>query len=235
MTKPGIVDRDEWLARRLELLEAEKAFDRQRDELSRTRRELPWARVATDYVFEGSAGPVSLGNLFDSCSQLIVYHFMFGPSWEAGGCPSCSYLADHFDGMLPHLAQRDTRFVAVSSAGVEQIESYKSRMGWKFPWVSSAGNDFNHDYEVSFTPEELANGVRYNYKDETEFPMEEAPGASVFSKNARGEIFHTYSTYARGLDHLIGTYQWLDLTAKGRDEEELPFTMAWVRRHDEYE
>ena len=175
-----------------------------------------------------------LSGLFADCSQLIVYHFMLGASWEAG-CPSCSYLADHFDGMLAHLAHRDTAFVAVSSASIEEIEKYKKRMGWNFPWVSSASNEFNRDFEVSFTAEDLANGVRYNYRDNVEFPSEEAPGASVFVKNSQGEIFHTYSTYARGLDHLIGTYQWLDLTAKGRDEDELPFTMAWIRRHDEYE
>jgi predicted dithiol-disulfide oxidoreductase (DUF899 family) len=159
---------------------------------------------------------------------------MFGPSWEAG-CPSCSYLADHFDGMLTHLTQRDTSFVAISKANIDLIESYKTRMGWHFRWVSSAQNDFNRDFEVSFTPEEMVSGVRYNYRDGVEFPMEEAPGASVFFKDERGQIFHTYSTYARGLDHLIGTYQWLDLTAKGRDEDGLPFTMAWIRRHDEYE
>jgi predicted dithiol-disulfide oxidoreductase (DUF899 family) len=154
--------------------------------------------------------------------------------WESGGCPSCSYLADHFDGMLLHLAQRDTSFVVVSQAGVDQIDAYKKRLGWHFPWVSSAGNDFNRDYEVSFTDDELEQGVRYNYRDGVDFPMEEAPGTSVFYRDDDGAIFHTYSTYARGLDHLIGTYQWLDLTPKGRDEDELPFTMAWIRRHDEY-
>jgi predicted dithiol-disulfide oxidoreductase (DUF899 family) len=234
MTDPNIVSRDEWLNARMALLEEEKAFDRRRDELSSARRALPRVQMETDYAFTGVDGPVLFSGLFGGHSQLIVYHFMLGPSWEAG-CPSCSYLADHFDGMLAHLAHRDTSFVAVSSAPIEEIEKYKQRMGWSFPWVSSAGNDFNRDFEVSFTAEELANGVRYNYRDNVEFPMEEAPGASVFLKNSDGDIFHTYSTYARGLDHLIGTYQWLDLTAKGRDEGELPFTMAWIRRHDEYE
>jgi predicted dithiol-disulfide oxidoreductase (DUF899 family) len=234
MTDPNVVSRDEWLNARMALLDEEKAFDRRRDELSSARRALPRVRMESDYEFTGADGPVSFSQLFGGRSQLIVYHFMLGPSWEAG-CPSCSYLADHFDGMLAHLAHRDTSFVAVSSAPIEEITKYKQRMGWRFPWVSSAGNDFNRDFEVSFTAEELANGVRYNYRDNIEFPMEEAPGASVFLKNTDGEIFHTYSTYARGLDHLIGTYQWLDLTAKGRDEGELPFTMAWVRRHDEYE
>ena len=234
MTNAKVVSREEWLTARLAHLEAEKKFDRQRDVLSRARRDLPWTRVETDYVFDGVDGEVSLDALFGDRQQLIVYHFMFGPSWEAG-CPSCSYLADHFDGMLTHLMQRDTSFVAISKANIGLIESYKARMGWHFRWVSSAQNDFNRDYEVSFTPEEMVSGVRYNYRDGVEFPMEEAPGASVFFKDERGQIFHTYSTYARGLDHLIGTYQWLDLTAKGRDEDGLPFTMAWIRRHDEYE
>ena len=234
MTNAKVVSREEWLTARLTHLEAEKKFDRQRDALSRARRELPWARVETDYVFDGVDGEVSLRELFGDRDQLIVYHFMYGPSWEAG-CPSCSYLADHFDGMLTHLTQRNTSFVAISKANFNLIESYKARMGWHFRWVSSAQNDFNRDYEVSFTPEEMVSGVRYNYRDGVEFPMEEAPGASVFFKDQRGQIFHTYSTYARGLDHLIGTYQWLDLTAKGRDEDDLPFSMAWIRRHDEYE
>ncbi len=233
---PGhkVVGHGEWLEARLELLEAEKELDQRRDEVSKARRELPWRRVETDYVFVGPEGPVSLAELFGKHHQLIVYHFMYGPHWEDGGCPSCSYLADHFDGMLPHLAQRDTSFVAVSAASIEQIEAYRKRLGWHFRWVSSAGNDFNRDYEVSFTAEELKSGVRYNYRDGAEFPLEEAPGTSVFYKDDDGEIFHTYSTYARGLDHLIGTYQWLDLTPKGRDEDELPWSMAWVRRHDEY-
>ena len=234
MTNAKVVSREEWLTARLTHLEAEKKFDRQRDALSRARRELPWARVETDYVFDGVDGEVSLRELFGDRDQLIGYHFMYGPSWEAG-CPSCSYVADHFHGMLTHLPHRNTSFVAISKANFNLIESYKARMGWHFRWVSSAQNDFNRDYEVSFTPEEMVSGVRYNYRDGVEFPMEEAPGASVFFKDQRGQIFHTYSTYARGLDHLIGTYQWLDLTAKGRDEDDLPFSMAWIRRHDEYE
>lgn len=235
MSNSRIVTRSEWLTARLAHLEAEKALDRQRDELSKARRALPWVRVETDYVFEGVAGSVSLGDLFGQRQQLIVYHFMYHPSWEEGGCPSCSYLADHFDGMLTHLAQRDTGFVVVSSATIEQIENFKARMGWTFSWVSSVNNDFNRDFEVSFTVEELQNGVRYNYRDGVEFPSEEAPGASVFYRDEQGRIFHTYSTYARGLDHLIGTYHFLDLTPKGRDEDRLPYSMAWIRRHDEYE
>ena len=235
MSNPKIVTRSEWLTARLAHLEAEKALDRQRDELSKARRALPWVRIETDYVFEGAAGAVSLGDLFGQRQQLIVYHFMYHPSWEEGGCPSCSYLADHFDGMLAHLEQRDTSFVVVSRATIEQIENFKARMGWTFPWVSSVNNEFNRDFEVSFTVEELQNGVRYNYRDGVEFPSEEAPGASVFYRDEQGGIFHTYSTYARGLDHLIGTYHFLDLTPKGRDEDGLPYSMAWIRRHDEYE
>lgn len=234
MKPTKIVSREEWLAARLDLLEAEKALDRKRDKISRARRELPRVRIETDYEFDAPTGPVSFGDLFGDRQQLIVYHFMLGPSWEAG-CPSCSYLADHFDGMLTHLAQRDTSFTAVSRASIEEIGSYQARMGWRFPWVSSGRNSFNRDYEVSFSTEELENGVRYNYRDGVEFPSDEAPGVSVFIRDADGEVFHTYSTYARGLDHLIGTYNWLDLTAKGRDEDGLPFSMAWVRRHDEYE
>ena len=235
MSNSRIVARDEWLTARLAHLDAEKALDCQRDELNKARRALPWVRVETDYVFEGTQGSISLGDLFGERQQLIVYHFMYHPSWEEGGCPSCSYLADHFDGMLAHLAQRDTGFVVVSKATIEQIGNYKLRMGWRFPWVSSAQNDFNRDYEVSFTPEELQNGVRYNYRDSVEFPSEEAPGVSVFYRDEQDGIFHTYSTYARGLDHLIGAYHFLDLTPKGRDEDDLPYSMAWIRRHDEYE
>jgi predicted dithiol-disulfide oxidoreductase (DUF899 family) len=233
MMQAKIVSRDEWLAKRLVLLEAEKALDHRRDEVSKARRELPWVHVESEYEFEGASGSVSFSDLFGERRQLIVYHFMFAESWDAG-CPSCSYLADHFDGMLAHLTQRDTSFVAVSKADIDKIQAYQLRMGWQFPWVSSTSNTFNRDYEVSFNPEDLAQGVRYNYRDNVAFPMEEAPGVSVFIRDEQGKIFHTYSTYARGLDHLIGTYQWLDLTAMGRDEDELPFTMAWIRRHDEY-
>ena len=167
-------------------------------------------------------------------SQLIVYHFMLGPGWVQG-CPSCSFLADHFDGAVIHLAQRDVTLVVVSRAPFAEIEAYKKRMGWKFKWVSSFGNDFNRDFHVSFTPEEKARGkVEYNYTM-TEFPSEEAPGLSAFIKNEAGEVLHTYSSYARGLDMLVGTYNFLDMAPKGRDEDALPWTMAWVRRHDEYE
>jgi predicted dithiol-disulfide oxidoreductase (DUF899 family) len=228
------VSRDDWIAARKELLRKEKQFTRERDRLSALRRQLPWVKVEKAYVFDGPAGKETLADLFDKRSQLIVYHFMFGPGWEQG-CPSCSLLADHFDGATVHLAQRDVTFVAISRAPLAEIEPFRRRMGWRFKWLSSADNDFNHDYQVSFTPDEMAKGkVYYNY-NMGEFPSEEAPGASVFYKDAAGQIFHTYSCYARGLDILIGAYNWLDLAPKGRDEADLPWTMAWVRHHDRYE
>jgi predicted dithiol-disulfide oxidoreductase (DUF899 family) len=229
-----IVSRSEWLAARKALLAEEKKFSQARDALSERRRALPWVKVDKAYVFEGPNGRVALADLFGRWSQLIVYHFMLGPDWEQG-CPSCSFLADHFDGAAVHLAHRDVSFAAVSRAPHPQIAKFKARMGWKFPWVSSHGNDFNYDYHVSFTPEAMAGGpVEYNYTAQ-KFPSEEAPGASVFFRNEAGDIFHTYSTYARGLDILIGTYNFLDLVPKGRDESALPWTMAWVRHHDRYD
>jgi predicted dithiol-disulfide oxidoreductase (DUF899 family) len=229
-----VVSQNEWLAVRKALLAKEKEFTRARDELSRQRRALPWVKVAKAYVFDGPDGKQSLGELFDGRSQLIVYHFMLGPGWN-DGCPSCSFLADHFDGAAIHLGQRDVTLVVVSRAPLAEIEAYQRRMGWQFKWVSSFGTDFNHDYHVSFTPEEKAGGkVEYNYSM-TEFPSEEAPGLSAFIQNEAGEIFHTYSAYARGLDILVGAYNFLDFAPKGRDEDALPWSMAWVRRHDEYE
>jgi predicted dithiol-disulfide oxidoreductase (DUF899 family) len=229
-----VVSHEEWIAARKAHLADEKAFTRARDALSRKRRELPWERVDKAYAFEGQNGKVMLTELFGGKSQLIVYHFMLGPGWEEG-CPSCSLLADHFDGSAIHLAQRDVALVVVSRAPLAQIEKFKRRMGWRFKWVSSFGGDFNFDYHVSATPEEKAKGlVQYNYA-ETEFPSEERPGASVFYKNAAGEVFHTYSSYGRGLDILIGAYNFLDLAPKGRDEGGLRFSMAWVRHHDKYE
>jgi predicted dithiol-disulfide oxidoreductase (DUF899 family) len=228
-----VVSSRQWIASRKELLRKEKEFTRLRDELSRQRRELPWEKVEKEYVFDGPNGKVTLADLFGGKSQLIVYHFMFGPSWEAG-CPSCSYLADHFGGSLIHLANRDVTLAVVSRAPIEQIEAFKQRMSWQFRWLSSFANDFNRDFHVSFTKDEMAKGkVEYNY-DMMEFPSEEAPGVSVFYKNEAGGIFHTYSSYARGLDILVGAYNFLDLAPKGRDEDGLAFTMAWVRHHDRY-
>ncbi len=230
----AVVSPKEWIASRKELLKKEKEFSKLRDELSRQRRELPWEKVEKEYIFDGPNGKQTLAQLFDGRSQLIIYHFMFGPGWEQG-CPSCSYLADHFGGSLVHLANRDVTLAVVSRAPIAQIEAFKKRMGWQFRWVSSFANDFNRDYHVSFTKEEMANGkVTYNYNQTAGFPVEEAPGASVFYKNAAGEIFHTYSTYARGLDTLVGAYNFLDLAPKGRDEEGLAHSMAWVRHHDRY-
>ena len=228
-----VVSQDEWLEARKALLAKEKEFSKQRDALSAARRALPWVKVEKNYVFEGPAGKETLADLFGSKSQLLVYHFMLGPGWK-DGCPSCSFLADHFDGANIHLAQRDVAFVVVSRAPLAEIDAYKKRMGWRFKWMSSYGSDFNHDFHVSFTPEEKASGkVEYNYAVGS-FPSEEAPGLSAFSKDG-GAVFHTYSTYGRGLDIIIGTYNMLDLAPKGRDEDALPWSMAWVRRHDEYE
>jgi predicted dithiol-disulfide oxidoreductase (DUF899 family) len=228
-----VVPQADWLAARRELLTKEKEFTRLRDELSRQRRELPWELVEKRYVFNGPKGKETLADLFDGRSQLIVYHFMFGPGWKEG-CPSCSFLADNIDGAVVHLAQRNTTLVAISRATLPEIEAFKKRMGWGFKWVSSFANAFNFDYRVSFSEEERAKGkVYYNY-DTTDFPSEEAPGASVFYKNGAGEVFHTYSSYGRGLDLLLGAYNYLDLTPKGRDEDELPYPMAWIRHHDRY-
>lgn len=228
-----VVTQQEWLQARRALLAEEKALTHKRDELSRKRRELPWVKVTKNYVFEGPKGKVTLADLFAGRSQLVIYHFMFGPEWQEG-CPSCSFAMDHTDGMLPHLAQRDVAFAAISRAPFAKIEPFKKRMGWRFPWVSSFGTDFNRDYHVSFTKEELARPDCYNFGT-SGFPSEEGPGISVFYKNDRGEIFHTYSSYARGGDALINTYNYLDLTPKGRDEDGLSFSMAWVRHHDRYQ
>jgi predicted dithiol-disulfide oxidoreductase (DUF899 family) len=229
-----IVSEQEWLAARKALLAKEKELTRARDQLSAERRALPWVKVEKPYAFDTRDGKKTLAELFDGKSQLIVYHFMLGPGWEEG-CPSCSYLADHFDGMLPHLAARDVTFTAISRAPLAEIEAYKRRMGWHFPWASSFANDFNFEYGVSFKLNEDGQGrATYNYQKQ-DIDSDEMPGVSAFYKDANGDIFHTYSAYARGLDNLVGTYNFLDVAPKGRDEDQLPWTMAWVRRHDEYE
>ena len=229
-----VVSQEEWLAARKQLLSREKEFTRLRDQLSAERRELPWVRVDKEYMFDGPDGKETLADLFDGRSQLLVYHFMFGPEWEQG-CPSCSFVSDHIDGANWHLPHRDVTLLAISRAPLAQIEAFKRRMGWRFKWVSSYDNDFNHDFHVSFTPDEMARGeVDYNYTM-TEFPSEEAPGLSAFYRDPSGAVFHTYSTYARGLDMLVGAYNYLDLAPKGRDEADLPWTMAWVRHHDRYD
>lgn len=228
-----VVSRAEWIEARKAHLAKEKELTHQRDELSRQRRELPWVKVEKNYVFDGPEGKETLADLFGGRSQLIVYHFMFGPGWEEG-CPSCSLLADHIDGAVVHLAHRDVTLLAVSRAPLPQIEAFKKRMGWRFKWVSSNGNDFNFDYHVSFTKDEVAQHKMYYNYETREFPSEEGPGASVFYKDGNGDIFHTYSTYARGAEPLLGAYNYLDLAPKGRDEDALTFTMSWVRHHDRY-
>ncbi len=228
-----IVSQAEWIAARKELLKKEKESTRMRDELSAERRKLPWVKVSKNYVFDAPGGKVALADLFAGRNQLVIYHFMFGPDWQEG-CPSCSFVSDHFDGALPHLAARDVTMAAVSRAPLAKIEAFKKRMGWRFKWVSSYGGDFNADFHVSFTKEEIAQGkVNYNFTMQ-EFPSAEAPGLSVFRKDAAGNVFHTYSTYGRGLEVLMNTYSILDLVPKGRDEDQLGFSMEWVRYHDRY-
>ena len=230
-----IVSRDEWLAARTALLAKEKEYTRLRDRLSAERRALPWVKVEKPYVFDTPAGRRTLAELFDGRSQLVVKHFMLGPGWKEG-CVGCSFGADHIGGALVHLEHHDVSVVAVSRAPLAEIEAYKKRMGWSFPWVSSNGSDFNYDYHVSFTPDELAKGtVYYNYRM-TEGSIDELPGLSVFCKDEAGCVFHTYSCYARGSEELLTTYMVLDLTPKGRDETGPRRNLTdWVRRHDEYE
>jgi predicted dithiol-disulfide oxidoreductase (DUF899 family) len=233
MTDHAIVSHDDWVAARKEFLAREKEFTRLRDELSRQRRDLPWERVEKNYVFEGRAGTMRFADLFAGRSQLLVYHLMFDPSWQAA-CKSCSFWADNFNGVATHLNHRDVTIAAISRAPFRQIEAFRTRMGWSFPWVSSSDSDFNYDYQASFTPEERASGaVYYNYTKRAPFSSE-GPGISVFARDESGAIFHTYSCYARGLDMLNGAYHYLDLVPKGRDEAGLPYPMAWVRHRDAY-
>jgi predicted dithiol-disulfide oxidoreductase (DUF899 family) len=228
-----VVSNAEWLETRRAFLAKEKEITRLRDELSRLRRELPWERVEKEYVFDSPQGKKTLAELFDGKSQLLVYHFMFGPEWEQG-CPSCSMVADTVDATIVHLTQRDTAFAAVSRAPMSKIATFKKRMGWSFPWVSSFGSDFNSDFGVSFTAEQMAKGKFYNFGT-AGHPSEEAPGVSAFYKDKDGQVFHTYSSYGRGVESLLGVYTLLDMAPKGRDEEGLPWPMAWVRHHDRYE
>lgn len=228
-----IVSHSKWIEARKELLIKEKEFTKLRDRLSQQRRELPWEKVEKDYVFEGQNGAVKLSQLFDGRSQLIIYHFMYDPDWEAG-CKSCSFLADHFNPAVVHLNHRDVSFVAISRAPLEILAAYKQRMGWEFQWVSSYGNNFNRDFNVSFTEEEIRRGDAYFNYENKGFSTTEAPGVSVFYRDSNGEIYHTYSVFERGLDMFITAYHYLDIVPKGRDEENLSFTMEWLRRHDEY-
>ena len=229
----AVVSEQEWLQARLELLAKEKELRRHMDEVARLRHALPWTRVEQNYVFDTAEGVRNLSELFEGRSQLVIYHFMFGPDWEQG-CAGCSFVGDHMDGTLLHLPQRDVTLVAVSRAPLAKIDAFKERMGWKFPWVSSAGSSFNFDHHVSFTPEEMKRGeVYYNYGHRA-FPQSEGPGLSVFYQSG-GEVFRCYSTYARGLDILLGTYNYLDLVPKGRDEDGMERPMAWLRHHDRYD
>jgi predicted dithiol-disulfide oxidoreductase (DUF899 family) len=229
-----IVPHDEWLKARKAHLAKEKEFSRLRDELAKARRELPWERVEKRYVFDGPKGKETLADLFGKKSQLVVYHFMFGPGNDAG-CPHCSFWADHYDGMGWHLPQRDVSFVVISRAPLAKIDAFKKRMGWKFKWVSSGATDFNYDLGVSFKPEDIRDGkAAYNYA-KLDDAFEDREGLSVFFKDDAGTVYHTYSTYARGIDLLNGTYNVLDLVPKGRDEEGEEFSQFWVRYHDEYD
>ncbi|MGE0238895.1 MAG: DUF899 domain-containing protein [Parvibaculaceae bacterium] len=231
--KHRVVSRDEWIAERKALLARERELTHLRDAIASERRALPWVRIDKDYVFAAPAGRRTLAELFDGRRQLLVQHFMLGPGWEEG-CPSCSYMADHSDGMNVHLANRDVTLVAVSRAPLAEIERFRRRMGWRFTWVSSHGSDFNYDFGVSFTPDEVAKGdVGYNYGTSSH-SYEELPGISVFAKDGAGAVFHSYSTYARGVEVMMGTYNMLDLTPKGRGERDVDNKMEWVRHHDRY-
>jgi predicted dithiol-disulfide oxidoreductase (DUF899 family) len=234
MADHAVVSRNEWVAARRELLEQEKQWTRLRDELSRQRRALPWVKVEKSYVFDGPDGEETLADLFAGRSQLIVHHFMFGPEWQEG-CIGCSFVSDHADGALVHLENHDVSFVRVSRAPRARIEAFNRRMGWTAKWVSSFGSDFNFDYHVSFTKDELAKGpVEYNY-ERIEGAIEEVSGLSVFTKDEAGDVFHTYSSYARGDEGVLGTYFYLDLTPKGRNENGPHHNlMDWVRHHDRY-
>ena len=234
MTDHPIVSHEDWIAARKAFLKKEKDFTRLRDEISRERQALPWERVEKVYAFDGPGGTETLADLFDGRSQLLVYHFMFDTDWDEG-CKSCSLLADHYERAVVHLNARDVSLVTVSRAPLDTLEAFKRRMGWTFKWVSSGGSDFNRDYNVTFTPEELAaNDAYYNYT-KTTFPATEGPGISVFYKDAEGGIFHTYSSYGRGLDMFITAYHLLDIVPKGRDEADLSYGMEWVRLRDQYD
>jgi len=234
-TRPPVVSHERWLAERIKLLAREKELTRLNDQITEERRALPWVRMSgKDYWFDTAEGPRHLAELFDGRRQLLVQHFMFAPGWEQG-CKSCSFMADHHDGMTAHLAQRDVTLLAVSRAPLADIERFRQRMGWQFKWVSSQGSDFNRDFNVTFTSQELATGqVHYNYKMQP-FPQAEAPGISVFYRDDAGEVFHTYSRFGRGVEVMMGTYHLLDLTPVGRDEAGMAYGMEWLRHHDRYE
>lgn len=232
MADKSVVSREEWLAARRALLDQEKALTRQRDAVTEARRNLPWVKLDEDYIFEGDSGPIPLSQLFGSSRQLIIVHFMFGPDWEEG-CKSCSFWADQYDALIPHLKARDINLVVVSKAPLFKLQAFAERMEWRFPWVSARDNSFNEDFHVSFSPGQQSDGkVVYNFQ-ETDLLASEMPGLSVFVKEDDGSLYHSYSTYARGLDIVNAAYSLIDLTPKGRDEAE--GIMHWVRLHDSYD
>ena len=232
--KHRVVSHKAWIEARRKFLAKEKKFTRLRDELSRQRRALPWEKVDKQYVFEGQEGGETLAELFDGKSQLVVYHFMFAPEWSEG-CKHCSFWADNFNGLGIHLNHRDVSFVAISRAPLAKLEAFRKRMGWSFKWVSSGQNDFNYDYQASFTPQEVESGAAFFNYSKSDVGVTDREGISVFYKDPSGAVFHTYSSYARGIDMLNTAYHYLDLVPKGRDEDALEFTQAWVRYHDKYE
>lgn len=234
MTSHDVVTKEQWIAARRALLAEEKAWTRERDRLSAKRRALPWIKVEKNYIFESTDGPVTLAGLFDGRSQLVVYHFMFGPDWQEG-CTGCSLLSDHVDGARQHLEHNDVSFVAVSRAPIGKLEAYRQRMGWKFRWVSSVGNDFNFDYHVSFPEGTRGQGVFYNFGQEPDPEIDEMHGTSVFYQDEDGTIYHTYSTYGRGDEMFVNVYGWLDVVPKGRNETKNGNLGDWVKRHDRYE
>ena len=227
-----VVSQKEWLVARKKLLVQEKKFSKLRDEMNLQRRELPWVKIEKEYVFDGPSGKVTLGDLFCGKSQLLIYHFMFGPDWKEG-CAHCSFWADHFDSVNLHIGQRDTALAVVSRATLAKIKPFKKRMGWKFNWVSSHKSDFNFDFLVSFIPDPAKHGILPNNYATTKMNIEEREGASAFYRDVNGDIYHTYSTYERGIDLMNTTYNFLDLTAKGRDENS-GHAQDWVRYHDKY-
>ncbi len=228
-----IASQEQWIAASRELLAEEKALSEAHDRLAAKRRALPWVKIEKDYMFDTAAGPVSLADLFDGRSQLIIYHFMFAPDWDAG-CPGCSFLSDQVDGARRHFEHNDLSWVAISRAPVDKIEAYRKRMGWDFRWVSSGRSDFNYDFNVSFREEELKKGVFYNFEERSDIDMTDLPGTSAFVRGADGTIYHSYSSFGRGLEAVLPVYGWLDMAAKGRDEGEAGNMVQWMRRHDEY-
>ena len=232
--KHRVVSHKAWIEARRKFLAKEKKFTRLRDELARQRRALPWEKVEKEYVFDAPNGRQTLADLFDRRSQLVVYHFMFAPDWNEG-CKHCSFWADNFNGLGIHLNHRDVSFVAISRAPLEKLEAFRKRMGWGFKWISSGQNDFNYDYQASFTPQEVESGAAFFNYSKSDVGVSDREGVSVFHKDENGAVFHTYSSYARGIDMLNTAYHYLDLVPKGRDEDGLEFTQSWVRYHDRYE